>query len=238
MRRLPVPTSLAAPSVKSPPPHATLTNVGRTSQEDQFYLEGTTNLREQAMQMRLWLGGGSTATPAHAVEVRIEQGKTLIRQGTDTWQEVESLTDSFAPQGDFLSYLVAVRDITTHEPETRHGRTFIRHTFTIDGPAFAVFMRDQITQALHARGELPPGMQFAPPEALTGLSGTGELWVDSNGLPLRQVLHLAFPEQDDTQSTAEITVDFARFGAPQGFAWVVKHLPIRRSGWPSYWCWG
>ena len=62
-------------------PASKVTNVGRTSTTSQMHLEGETNLRDQAMQMRLWMQGGSVADPASAVAVKVEGGKTYVQQG-------------------------------------------------------------------------------------------------------------------------------------------------------------
>ena len=44
------------------------------------------------------------------------------------------------------------------------------------------------------------------------MTGTGELWVGANGLPLRQTFALEFPpDKDNYVSSAEITVDFSGF---------------------------
>ncbi|MCE7981159.1 MAG: hypothetical protein DYG89_08210, partial [Caldilinea sp. CFX5] len=203
-------------------PVAKVTNVGRTSRSEALHLAGQTNLRAQTLQMHLWSDGGSVLQTEGGVAVKIENGKTFTRRGAgrsassaEPWQEAEGFADAFAPQGDFLAYLQAVRDVQTHEPEQRAGISFTRYSFTIDGPTFAAYVRDQMAAAMRAKGELPPGVNLDTPAYYQEMTGDGELWVGSNGLPLRQILNLDFPEQRNQTVHAQIVVDFSHFGKPQ-----------------------
>ncbi len=193
-------------------PTATVTNVGRRSRTEQLYLEGQSDLDAAALEFRLWSGGGSVHDAENALAVRAAGGKSYVRQGTGEWQESSSFTDAIAPEGDFMAYLAAARDITAHEPETRAGITFTRYSFQIDGPTFAAFARNQMEAAMRARGELPNGVHFEVSNYYHNMTGEGELWVRENGLPLRQLLNLRFPEQDDGTVQAQIKVDFSQFG--------------------------
>src|SRR5690606_13277554 len=65
------------------------------------------------------------------------------------------------------------------------------------------------------KGELPPGMRLAAADYYRQMSGDGELWVREDGLPLRQILNLTFPEQQAEFVNAQIVVDFYRFGQPR-----------------------
>ncbi|MGQ0603020.1 MAG: hypothetical protein ACT4QE_15155, partial [Anaerolineales bacterium] len=67
---------------------------------------------------------------------------------------------------------------------------------------------------LAERGGLPPGVTLDLPRAYTGMTGTGELWVNADGFPIRQILRLQFPATGDERAEAEVTVDFSGFGSP------------------------
>ena len=41
-----------------------------------------------------------------------------------------------------------------------------------------------------------------------GMTGTGELWVNTQGLPIRQIIHLELPPSNDEQVVAEFNVNF------------------------------
>jgi hypothetical protein len=212
-------------------PVASLTNVGRSSRSDALYLEGQNDLRAQTMELTLWSQGGSALNADSGVSLRTENGKTFTRRGNEAWQESDNFVDGFAPQGDFLGYLAAIRDVTAGATETRSGVTFTPYRFTIDGPAFAAYMHEQMIAALRAKGELPPGVQLEAPAYYRDMLGSGELWVGENGLPVRQILDLRFPEQNAERVEAAITVNFSNYGAEQ-----TGLLTLLRTGqWQGAW---
>ena len=199
-------------------PTSKVTNAGRSGRTDQLHLEGETNLRDESMQMRLWTGQGSVADPSSGLEVKLEDGRTHVREGQGAWQEQEGLSESFAPQGDFMAFLTAMRDPVAHAPETRNGIRFTRYAFRLDGPALARYMRDLAEETLRARGELPPGLQIEVSSYYQDMEGEGELWVGEDGLPLRQLLRMRFPEQRDEIAQAEIVTYFLEYAEAAGGA--------------------
>jgi hypothetical protein len=199
-------------------PSATVANIGRSSRTDQFHMQGNANARSAGLQMQLW-AGGSVADASTAIGVKVENGKTYVRQGNGEWQADAGVsTDAIAPQGDFMAFLKAVRDVQPGVTETRAGITFTRYTFQLDGPAFADWARDQMQAAMQRRGELPAGATLKPSSYYSNMTGDGELWVREDGLPLRQVLTLRFPEQSNESVHARISVTFSEWGAPPASA--------------------
>jgi hypothetical protein len=196
-------------------PVAKVTNVGRMGRTERLRLEGETNLRENRLELQLWSQGGSVLQGEGSVAIKVEDGKSYVRQQGGEWQASEGVLNGLAPQGDFMAYLQAVREVQAHPPETRAGISFTRYGFTLDGPTFAAYVRDRMEDALRAKGELPPGVQLATSDYYRNMTGDGELWVGEDGLPLRQVLNLNFPEQQDQTVHAQLVVDFSRFGTPQ-----------------------
>ena len=65
-------------------PAATLENIGNTSHEDRFYLEGYTDLDAQEMRMTLlsdgWPNGGSVLIPESGIEIETAGGVTRARR--------------------------------------------------------------------------------------------------------------------------------------------------------------
>lgn len=221
----------AADIVQTTIPRPTVLNVGRQSQQDKIRLEGQTNLPDQSLHLVVWSQGGSVMDPDTGVEVKIEQGKASARQGTQPWQEINDFTSLFAPEGDFMAYLAAARDIADLGPENRAAGglsiTFTRYTFRIDGRSYAAYLRDQMEKQLASTGELPPGVELDLPQVYAGMTGQGELWVSQDGLPLRQILNLQFPDRPDGHYvTAQATVDFSDFRPlPAGAASIRLGLP-------------
>ncbi|NJK80869.1 MAG: hypothetical protein HC914_13610 [Chloroflexaceae bacterium] len=208
-------------------PAASIYTIGRSSDEQRLYLEGQTDLRAESLQMHVWTGSGNVTQPETALQIRYEDGTTSTRQGAGAWQEISSVTDAMAPGGDFLAYLSAIRNMQAGEPETRAGLKLTRYSFDIDGPTFGEYMRRELERHLTAQGELPPGLQIGTPDFYRDLRGTGEVWIAETGLPVRQVLHLTFPEQQEQQVSAHITVNFSQFGiGPHTLqAWLTDHMP-------------
>ena len=62
-----------------------------------------------------------------------------------------------------------------------------------------------------AKGELPYGLTLDLPDQYTGMTGTGELWVRDDGLPLREIINAHFPrpsDKADYRTDMNVTVDF------------------------------
>jgi hypothetical protein len=87
-----------------------------------------------------------------------------------------------APEGDFLAFLTAARQVRNRGTDERGGIGFTRFTFEVDGPRFGAYVRDQMAARMTAQGELPPGAQLGLPETYARMTGSGELWVDGDGL--------------------------------------------------------
>ncbi len=216
--------------VQATVPEATLTNVGRRSTQDQLYLEGKTDLGDKAMDLRVWsdnlANGGSILIPASGLEVQVIGGKTRLRRGEEPWQESTDFTQSYAPHGDFLAYLAAMQDVTLLGVERRHDLAYTRYAFTIDGPAFARYSRDQMQRAMRERGDLPANIQLEVSPVSAQMTGDGELWVGEDGLPLRQILRLHFPPQSEEQVSAQISVNFFDYaGLPPSGATLLTDPP-------------
>ena len=193
-------------------PTATVSNVGRAGRTEKLYLEGQNDLNTQKMELTLWADGGTRLDKASGTSIRSEHGKTYARRAGSEWKEIDDFTGSIAPQGDFLGYLSAIKDVQPLGEETRNGIAFSRYAFNIDSSRFAEYMHQQLEEAMRARGELPPGVQLQAPAYFRDMVGSGELWVGQDGLPLRQILTLQFPAQNDEELHSQIVVNFSEFG--------------------------
>ncbi|MEM7129936.1 MAG: LamG-like jellyroll fold domain-containing protein [Chloroflexota bacterium] len=199
-------------------PTLSVANVGQRSRQYAYYLEGDTNLPDEQLRLKLWTQNGSVLDPDSATEIEVDGEQARARRGKGAWETIDNFTGFFAPEGDFLTYLVAAKAIQEHGQETRNGITFTRYTFEIDGPRYARHVHQQLTEQLRSSGELPHGITLELPTQYVEMTGTGELWIDGRGLPLRQVLQLHFPAQNSTTQSqgshstkADITVNFSGF---------------------------
>ncbi|MEA3342286.1 MAG: hypothetical protein U9R15_20155, partial [Chloroflexota bacterium] len=192
-------------------PLSTVRNVGRASKEQAIHLEGETNLPDRQLHLTLWSQGGSVLNAASGVEIKVEGERAYGRRGAQDWEEINNFTGLFAPQGDFMAFLSAAKDVRSI-PNPQFPNSPTRYTFRIDGHSYAAYLRDQMERRLTETGELPTSVTLDLPKQYVDMTGTGELWVSADGLPVRQILHLHFPPTPDEQEiSAEVTVDFAGF---------------------------
>jgi Concanavalin A-like lectin/glucanases superfamily/Bacterial TSP3 repeat/Bacterial Ig-like domain len=193
-------------------------------------------------------GAASGMAPGSGAEARIEGDRAYVRPlratvsgqsgdaaGADDgagadWKEVEDFSASFAPDNDPLAFLGGMKNVQEIPGEEQGSRgaeetslTFhvSRFTFDLDGPTFAMYMRDQLEQQLSERGELPLNLTLEAPDSFRKMTGSGELWVDAQGFPLRLAMHLAFPEErNGSHLEADVQTDFSGF--PQQVASIPK----------------
>ena len=209
-------------------PAPSLANFGRSSRQETFYLEGDVNLPARAMTMRLWGAGGSLADPNTAMELRLEGDHGFIRQPGGTWQEADDVGGGFAPNNDMLAYLAGLKNVRQtggSEPDTPQAGPGPRYSFEFDGPAFALYLRDQLETYLRQRGELPLNLTLDSSRVYRETTGHGEIWLDDRGLPLRLIIHLAYPQQDNGERVeADIKTDFGFRISDFGFE--TAHSPL------------
>lgn len=189
-------------------PLLTVENVGKTADEARIYIEGETDASIGSMQLKLWSEGGSALTGQDAIELRITDGKAYGRVGEGPWQEVEDVTRLFAPGHDALGYLAGAENVQDMGIETRNGLILHRYRFDIDGPAFADSIRRQTERELQQTGELPPGLNLKVASHFQKMTGRGEIWLNEQGLPVRQSVTVAFPPTQREQMEATIVTDF------------------------------
>lgn len=84
---------------------------------------------------------------------------------------------------------------------------FTVYTFDLDSRAYAERLRSISEQQLIRSGMLPPGATAQLPAHLTQISGTGELWVDARGLPVRQKVAMSIPAAAGADYRTETVMD-------------------------------
>jgi len=199
-------------------PVASVTNIGQRSQQTALHLEGHTNLPARQMELTLWSNGGSVQDVNSGLAMRVEGDRAFAKQGDQDWQEVNNFTNIFAQHGDLLAFVTAAQNISikTNCPlltDTDENSQAGCYTFEIDGPRYATYVRDQLQSYLAEKGELPPNINLSLPETYQHMTGHGELWINAEGLPRREIIHLEFPAQPgaDHSITADLTIDFSNY---------------------------
>src|SRR6478672_4788649 len=67
-------------------PLANLSNIGRTSRDYQYHVEGKSDLATRTLQLNLWDQGGSVLDPSSAAQLRVVDGVASMRRGDQPWQ--------------------------------------------------------------------------------------------------------------------------------------------------------
>jgi hypothetical protein len=218
-------------------PAPAIANVGRSSQRDQYYLEGDVDQSAQSLNLMFWSGSGNLVTQKDGVEIRIEGNQAYGRPIGGIWKEIEAFSGgtAFAPGSDPLAYLAGAKNIQPLDG----GMYYTRYTFDVDGPAFAAYVRERLEDQLRRSGKLPAGMTLDTPRAYREMGGQGEIWLDKNGLPLRLAVDLDYPVAETGERvSASIQTDFSGFPvqaeevasqSENSIAWLSQFLDLPRS---------
>jgi hypothetical protein len=193
--------------VQTTTPIATVANAGRTSESQTLFMEGDSDVTATAMELTVW-SGAVEPDAGNSMGMRVVDGAASQRLGSGEWEPSGSALDTVVPPGDFLAYLDAARDVRELGVESRGGEMITRYGFRIDGAALADGVIEQMKQA----GQIPTGASASLATQYSALVGTGELWVGADGLPVRQVMSLQFPEQNSESVSATVAVDFSEYG--------------------------
>ena len=84
--------------------------------------------------------------------------------------------------------------------------TLTRYTFDLNGVKYAEYMRGQMAETLRRKGELPNNVNLAPVRAYVDMTGSGEIWVNAAGLPVRQMINIQFPPEQGASEWLEAQI--------------------------------
>ncbi|MEZ4767994.1 MAG: hypothetical protein R2844_06145 [Caldilineales bacterium] len=217
-------------------PLPTAGNIGRFSQTDSLYLEGTNDLANETLEMALWGGSVNVANRAAAYQMRVQDGNVQTRTGDGEWQSSVDSTVAFAPEGDFLAFLDMADNIAAAPDRVPASgdpacaaldcSRLAVYTFDLNSRAYADRLARITEDQMVRTGQLPPGASVQIPQHLAETTGSGELWVDGRGLPIRQKVTLAIPAAAGADYRTETEMDI-RFADYQGYPGQLAALP----GW-------
>jgi hypothetical protein len=205
-------------------PSPSLVNVGRSSQKQYFSMDGQINRPQGQMTLTLYTGAGKNS--ANALPVKIQGDQAYGQMPDGSWQKIDNVSDVFAPGGDPLGYLSAASNIRFSSTQTfapPAGQSpqaneapapaeFQQYSFELDGEAFANYMRTQLQNQLQQSGKLPSGVSLSTPEIYRNSKGSGQIWLDKDGLPSRLAEHITLPPQADGQQVElDLQTDFFNF---------------------------
>jgi hypothetical protein len=230
-------------------PARSLSSVGRGPARSEMHMQGKVDQPARTLEFSISQSGATASggaanaiSSARGAEARIEGDRAYLRPAGGEWKEVEDFSGSFAPDNDPMAFLAGVKDVRKIPAEAPRGegaeayaqRTTLhvsRLAFDLDGPALATYMRDQLERQLAERGELPLNVTLDAPSSFRQMTGSGELWVDGAGLPLRLTMHLVFPEQrNGSHLEADVQTDFSGFPAQVAAAPGFSENPLAWAG--------
>jgi len=181
-------------------PAATVLNAGRASTTNHVQLDGIVDFAAKAIEVSVSLGGEQGASSRS--DVRVIDGVTSLKDHAGNW--VPSTTSAAATlpaggSGDLTGYLRTARNIIHQDGQVAAGQASERYTFDIDGAAFAALLSAHSDASGH------------PVAIDRGATGTGEMWVGADGLPMRTVLAVRLTSPDGSAVTLDATVQFSEF---------------------------
>ena len=189
--------------------------IGQTSQKASVKLEGDISLPDKA-QMTLSSDGPGQQIPT--LKVIQDGGQTFIEANG----KLEPYTNQVAtstPVNNFMGYLAAAENVRSLGTEMVSGEQLTRYSFDVDGNRLNDYLKEQSGSTTGSAGNT------AITPVLMAMSGHGEVLVDSQGLPRKQILDLEMPGSTAYyDASSHVEVKFYDFGAVKSLA-----LPVFNS---------
>ena len=186
-------------------PAATLNNIGRQGKQRAYRIEGTVNPIEQRIDLTLFDSNGP------ATQLRIDKGQTYVHIDSGEWKALDN-NGQDGPFTSALAYLHAARAVKILGSERQGDTTLAHYQFELDGQRYAEYIRDETRRWREQQDRpLPPGLTYDPPAQLRGMTGRGEVWVQPDGLPTRQIIDAELPDNAGQGTRFQSNTVYAKF---------------------------
>jgi uncharacterized repeat protein (TIGR01451 family) len=216
-------------------PTVSLQNAGRQVKTKQMRVEGAIDLPNEhmALQLHTSQGGQERVTELkveqgqafgrldpHAEWTPLEQATDLFAPGGDPLgflvaaenvkqgrlgdSEIERL--GATEQSLNLSISQSPNTLLEQALPADYRATLTRYTFDLNGVKYAEYMRGQMEENLRRKGELPNKANLAPVRAYVDMTGSGEIWVNADGVPVRQMINIQFPPEQGASEWLEAQI--------------------------------
>ena len=223
-----------ASALQTSHPTPRIENVGRGPEQSLLLASGLVNMPDEQMELNLQSGGRS-------LMVQMVDGFAYGRtDADDEWVELQDPDMIFAPGNDVMGFSSAAVNIAevdnwqeTLELDSitavRTAKADTMYTFDISGLRFAEYMRQQAEIQMLNDGEMHPGMELGLAQHFVDMTGQGQLWVNEQGLPVYQTLHLEFPPDRGAMERveADIITEFTGWNSSalnNQFFWTIPRL--------------
>ena len=169
--------------------------IGQTNQRVDMHVEGEVTLPDYSVLSVSLDGNGLDPTPVSIIQEGVNS--YLLREGEKVL--VENPAGLTSPTGDYLSYLAAAENVRLCESDATPFATAVAcYTYAINGPKYAEHVRQQMqAQLAKTPGAAALDVNVDVSPVIKQISGQGTVWLDDNGLPLRQKIDMHMPEADD-----------------------------------------
>ena len=99
-------------------PAHTLAAAGSAADHTELHLEGAIDAQAETLDLKLWQGGGSVASPGAAPRCGSQAASAYSRRldGSSSWEEVPDFSGSFAPGSDALAFLAGFKNLQELTP--------------------------------------------------------------------------------------------------------------------------
>ncbi len=220
-------------------PAPLMSNAGQSSELEIYNADGWSRLPEGELLLSFW-DDNSAGGAEDALEIKYTDGKAFSRMGKAEWMPIDDDGDMLvAPGKDPASFLAAARGVRLENQERvslpqADGSTaelnVTRYSFDLDGTRFASFMRDQMIAELQRSGELPGGMSLGLSDKLVGMDGSGQVWIDRDGMLVRMLVEIRFPDEMNGEHV-EAKISTTYYGVSNEDLMAAKGLPAQLSNW-------
>ena len=205
-------------------PTADLANVGRRTKTTGMTLEGHIDTIQD--ELSLLIDPQQAGYPS--MEMKVEAGVAYIRNEAGVWERSEDdISNAFAPQEDPLGILGAAENVQLLLPDEEgkfadsklllaaYQKTDItRYAFDVNGEQYAEMMRQDFKAHLTRQEGISTKLLDIPLDPNhVYMKAHGEMWLDAQGLPIRLMVHFAYPVErgDLDKITADITTEFTKW---------------------------
>ena len=193
-------------------PLPTVANAGLAPSHESLAIQGRVDLYQEALELSILQGDGGYASGNGALAIRIADGQAQVRKPDGAWEATDLPPGIFSPQSDMIGFLTVARDIVQVGTTQLGDEQLARYTFRIDTLAFAEQMRAQMERSLREQNRLPVGMSMGQIDAYVDATGSGEVLINSAGLPVQQLIRLRLPDEQRSQTfDGTITVNYYEY---------------------------
>ncbi len=178
-------------------PRATAANIGRSEERIDSQLNGIITPEKNTLDLRF----EGNNMPNLLLE-QVDGQTFLVQDGERT--QIEDPLAASAPGGSFAGYLHAATNLIERSDPNFPNYTI--YQFELDGQAFADHLIEQVQATLPTNEHY---RVYSSAHAASMMSGTGELWLDNEGILRRQIMDIAIPEVNDQYDLqSNIVVDY------------------------------